>query len=92
MADTDGLLRMCNWITEVAAANFFEDNNRFRNWYFGYDKSFTKFPSSSFMQESYTYEVRLVKYLKSIMYIHPKFFVGQYSNSTLSRTIQSDKI
>ena len=78
--------------TEVAVANFLEDNNRFRNWYFGYDKSFTKFPSSSFMQESYTYEVRLVKYLKSIMYMHPKFFVGQYSNSTLSRSIQSDKI
>ena len=31
--------------TDVATANFFDDKNRFRNWYFGYDKSFTKFPS-----------------------------------------------
>ena len=54
--------------TDVATANFFEDKNRFKNWYFGFDKSFTKFPSFGFMQESSTNEVRLVKYLPTIKY------------------------
>ena len=44
--------------TEVATANFFEDKNRFRNWYFGYDKSFGKFPHRDLKQESFTVKVR----------------------------------
>ena len=43
--------------TEVATANFFEDKNRFRNWYFGYDKSFAKFPHRDLKQESFNVKV-----------------------------------
>lgn len=45
---------------EVATANFFEDENRFRNWYYKFDKSFKKFPESNFIQTSYLVEVSSV--------------------------------
>ena len=43
--------------TDVATANFFEDENRFRNWYFKFDKCFKKFPSRDFIQTTYLPEV-----------------------------------
>ena len=47
--------------TDVATANFFEEENRFRNWYFGFDKAFIKFPDIYFKQESFNIEVSWIR-------------------------------
>ena len=46
--------------TDVATTNFFEDKKRFRNWYFGFDDCFKKFPGRNLQLTSYLIEVSIV--------------------------------
>ena len=58
--------------TDVATANFLEDKKRFRNWYFGFDVCFKKFPGRHLQLTSYLIEVSFVMNEYKIIFLIKK--------------------